>query len=111
MQPPIHKFIRLLRETDPAVVTVYKSGACYQLAPMLQSLYPNGYLVINTERDHAAYLHGAHVYDIDGAQPNSTDWHLMTQSHIELASKWSFSHNSFLQIGECPICDEPLLTK
>lgn len=109
MQPPIHKFIRLLRETDAAIVTVFKNGACYQFALLLQSLYPHGHLVINTERDHVAYLHGAHVYDIDGAQPNSTEWHIMDYKHIEMASGWSFSRNKMIQIGECPICDEPLL--
>jgi hypothetical protein len=99
--------ITTLRRTDPYVRTIFSEGSCYKFFLFLKAHYPDAIPVINAKEDHIGSLINGEVYDIDGV----ADWSFraMDDRDISIAEKWSFSGNSFLQVGECPICEEPIL--
>ena len=103
----IESFIKALRETDPAIVSIYTMGGCYQFARLLNTMYPGGEIVLNTSLDHAAYSYAGAVYDVTGIVDG--EWMPMNDGDVRKAQSWSFSRNTFLQVGECPACEEPLL--
>ena len=103
----IDLFITALRETDPAIKSIYMHGGCYRFAAFLQALIPHGVLVINGAGDHVALCIGGRIYDINGEIGG--EWVVMNDTDIIEAESWSFSRNTFLQVGECPACDEPIL--
>ena len=47
------------------------------------------------------------MYDINGI----ADWsyRAMDDADIEMAEQWSFAKKSMLEVGECPICGEPIV--
>ena len=103
----IDLLITALRETDPAIKSIYMHGGCYKFAVFLQALMPHGVLVINGAGDHVALCIGGHIYDINGEIGG--EWVVMNEADISEAESWSFSRNTFLQVGECPACEEPIL--
>ncbi len=98
--------INALRETDPYIRTIFMEGSCYRFFLFLKSLFPSAIPVINQNCDHVAALINGNAYDIDGV----VEWAFrgMDDDDIEKAEKWSFGEKTFLQIGECPVCEEPL---
>ena len=99
-----------LRETDPAIAAIFTNGGCYQFAKYLQSLYPQGELITNWNFDHVRFLIGGVAYDIEGMPYHEHhNWHVMTEHEMTQAEEWSFSKQRMIKIGECPVCDEPLL--
>ena len=100
-------FIENLRETDPYIETIYMQGGCYKFHLFLKKYWPRAIPVTNAQRDHVASLIDGAAYDIKGL----IDWSYIAMDcdDISDAEKWSFTDNAFLQIGECPVCDEPLV--
>lgn len=105
----IAEFIEAINDTDSVIAEVYKNGACYRFALLLEKMYPHGYIVVDYNRSHAAYLHGDGVYDIDGKQPNSIEWQIINELQRPEFERWSFSRNRVLAVGECPHCEEPII--
>jgi hypothetical protein len=99
--------IDALRTSDPYIATIYTKGGCYRLHLMLKQIWPDALPVINATGDHVGSLIGGEVYDINGV----ADWsyRAMDDDDIAKAEQWSFAKNSMLQIGECPVCEEPIV--
>jgi hypothetical protein len=100
-------FITAIRESDPYIETIYTKGSCYQFHLLLRKFWPNAKPVTNQSADHVGSLIDGEIYDISGIVIWS--WRAMDDDDIAEAEGWSFAKNSFLQVGECPICEEPLL--
>jgi len=103
------KIIDGLRATDPAIASVFNNGGCYQFAKYLQTLYPQGALKINLNRDHVRFAIDGMHYDIEGAHMDTRWWYEIDEQQIKQCEQWSFSKQRMIQIGECPACDEPLV--
>jgi hypothetical protein len=103
----IEKIIKALRESDAYIETIFTQGSCYKFHLFLKSLYPKAVPVINEEKDHIGTLIHTDVYDITGKV--SGNYNVMADYEIELAQTWSFSKSRMLQLGECPVCEEPLV--
>jgi hypothetical protein len=99
--------IDLLRESDPYIETIYMKGSCYQLHLILKKLWPDALPVTNAECDHVGSMIDGAVYDIRGLV--NWSYRSMTEDELAMAEQWSFAENAMLQVGECPICDEPLV--
>jgi len=99
--------IRALRETDPYIETIYKCGGCYKFHLFLKKLWPNSIAVRNDDFDHVGTLIDGVCYDISGYA--NWNWHVMSKEEEADAMKWGFVNQNMLSIGECPICEEPLL--
>ena len=99
--------ITSLRDSDPYIHTIYTEGSCYKFHLFLKKIWPTAVPVINDTADHVASFIDGVMYDIDGV----ADWDYRAISVKELAmvEKWSFAGNSFLQVGECPACEEPII--
>jgi hypothetical protein len=99
--------IDALRESDPYIETIYMKGSCYRLHLMLKKLWPDALPVTNASGDHVGSVIGGVAYDINGV----VDWSYrdMDYEDTKEAMQWSFANNSMLQIGTCPICEEPIV--
>jgi len=74
---------------------------------MLKELWPSATPVISDTNDHVGSLINGVVYDINGI--STWEYRAMDGNDIELAKSWSFAQNNMLLIGECPLCEEPLV--
>lgn len=101
------RLIDALRETEPYIETIYTKGGCFRFHLFLKRLWPNALPVKNKDFDHVGTLIDGVCYDINGV----ADWNYypMDLDEIEQAEKWCFTDHNFLLIGECPICEEPLV--
>lgn len=99
--------LNAMRATDPYIATIYTEGGCYRLHLMLKQIWPDALPVINQLGDHVGTLIDGDVYDINGI----ADWsyRAMDDDDIAVAETWSFAKNSMVQIGECPVCEEPIV--
>lgn len=105
MQPL--ELIEALRETDPYIETIFTQGGCYRLHLMLKRFWPDALPVINATGDHVGSLIGGEVYDINGV--SGWSYRPMDDDDAAKAEEWGFAKNAMLQVGECPICEEPIL--
>ncbi len=105
----ILKFIEITRNSDRYVKDIYTKGGCYQFARILESLFSGGEVVINNDKDHAAYDFAGAFWDINGVSNEKYD--TPTEIELELMESWSFWKTAYLKAGECPVCEEPLLIK
>lgn len=103
----ILEFINHLRETDKYICDIYTKGGCYRLAVLLKKMY-GGTVVINRDKDHAGLDHEGVVYDINGVN-NWDDWDDPTDEDFKEMEHWSFANTRALSIGECQVCEEPIL--
>jgi hypothetical protein len=103
----ILKLISLLRDSDPYIRTIYTEGGCYRFHLFLREIWMEAIPVTNEKSDHVGSLIDGEVYDIDGIV--NWSWRPMDDVDIEQAKTWNFANNSFLQIGECPVCEEPIV--
>ena len=99
--------ITALRDSDPYIKTIYTEGSCYKFHIFLKQIWPTAVPVFNQTADHVASLIDGLVYDIDGC--NNGDYRAMSVKELAIVEKWSFAGNSFLQVGECPACEEPII--
>jgi len=96
-----------MRDSDPYIKTIYSKGGCYRLFCLLKKIWPDAIPVINADANHVGSLIDGVVYDISGIAKWS--YRGMDSDDVLTASKWSFSNNTMLQVGECPVCDEPIV--
>jgi len=103
----ILRIITALRETEPYIETIYTKGGCYKFHLFLKQLWPEALPVKNSDFDHIGTLTNGKCYDINGL----VDWHwyAMSVEEIEEAKAWCFTDHNMLLIGECPVCEEPLV--
>ena len=100
--------IRALRETDPYIEMIFMQGGCYQFYEFLHKLYPyDAELYINKEKNHVVTRIKGRYYDITGVVSRE-GYEKATDYDKEIARKWNFSKQKMLQIGECPVCEEPI---
>lgn len=108
MEKDISKFIKLIRETDPFIKTIYEQGGCFRFAEMLQKLF-GGELRWNGE--HVVLFYEGRKYDINGAdyfgevggKPFDPEkpYVKMTYADMAKADQWGFA-----ELMECPSCGE-----
>ncbi len=103
----VMRIITALRETEPYIETIYTKGGCYRLHLFLKKLYPGAIPVKNSCFDHVGSLIDGKCYDIRGLA--EWDWYAMSAEEVQAADEWCFTDHNFLLIGECPVCEEPLL--
>jgi hypothetical protein len=102
------RFINSIRQTDQYIEMIYMNGACYQFHLMLKKFAPECEPYISKEKNHVITKYAGRYYDITGEV--SGNWYTpMTESEIEMASRWSFHRTKVIQIGECPACGEPIV--
>lgn len=99
--------IDALKDTDPYIETIYMQGGCYRFHLFLSKLFPDATPVKNERFDHIATVIGGECYDINGIV--SWRYYPLSVEEITEAEQWSFTGNSYLSLGDCPNCDEPLL--
>jgi hypothetical protein len=99
--------INALRESDKYIETIYMNGGCYQFHLMLKKIYPDAIAVINEDKNHVGTLVNGDIYDINGV----IDWSFraMDDDDIAIAETWSFHENQLISLGECGICEEPIV--
>jgi len=101
--------IKALKATDPYIETIFTKGSCYRFHLFLKELFPSAIPVCNADCDHVGSLINGRVYDING----EADWSYRAMSDDEIgeASGWCFADHQLIQIGECELCEEPILVK
>jgi len=100
------RFITALRQTDRYIEMIYMNGACYQLHLLLKK-YTDCEPLINSEKNHVVTKFKDKLFDITGEVKG--EYLPMTEKDIEIASGWSFYKTKMIQIGECQVCEEPIL--
>lgn len=103
----VMRLIIALKNTEPYVETIFTEGGCYRFHLFLKELWPEAIPVKNKDCDHVGSLIGGKCYDINGIVDWS--WYAMSVEEIEDAKRWCFTDHKMLLIGECPICEEPLV--
>lgn len=106
-QRVVMRLITALRSTEPYIETIYTNGGCYRFHLFLKELWPQALPVKNKNFDHVGTLIDGMCYDIGGLV--EWNWYAMSDEEIASAEKWCFTDHNMLLIGECPICDEPLV--
>jgi len=104
----IEKLINSLRKTDIYIETIFMRGGCYKFHLFLKSLFPDAEPMINREGDHVVTYFNGECYDITGKVGMGGNYYLVG-CDVDLVKSWSFSRSSLLQIGECKVCDEPIV--
>lgn len=100
------RFITALRQTDRYIEMIYMNGACYQLHLLLKK-YTDCEPLINAERNHVVTKFKDKLFDITGEVIG--EYIPMTNKDIKIASEWSFHKTKMIQIGECQVCEEPIM--
>ena len=103
----IVKLIKALSDTDPYIKTIYTEGGCYRFHLFLKELYPTARPVKNTEFNHIGTVIYGVCYDINGIV--AWEHHEITDEEIKIVKDWCFTDHNMLLIGECPVCEEPLI--
>jgi hypothetical protein len=103
----VMRIITALRSTEPYIESIYTKGGCYRFHLFLKELYPDAIPVKNADFSHVGTLIDGECYDITGIV--DCNYYAMSIEEIEQAEKWCFTDHNMLLIGECPICDEPLV--
>lgn len=100
-------FIESLKETDPYIVDIFLNGGCYRFHLMLKKLAPKSELKISKDKKHVVtYFKGKH-FDITGVVDGNFEY--LNNLEMNMVTKWSFSKNMAIKIGECPVCEEPII--
>ncbi|MAY54534.1 MAG: hypothetical protein CMQ37_01545 [Gammaproteobacteria bacterium] len=102
----IEEFIAILRESDPHIKGLFTHGSCYRFVKLLQSLFPNVVPMISADGNHAAAELDGKLYDITGEITG--EFREATVEDLVTMDSWSFDRYHMLQVGECPVCEEPI---
>ena len=103
------KFLTALRESDFFIEGIYTHGGCFQLYKVLKTIYPSA-KPYHIGMCHVATMIEGVLYDINGiVKDGDNDFQLMTDEQIKEAEKWSFAANNDLYLGECPVCEQPII--
>jgi len=105
----ILKIINALRETDRAIEIIYMHGSCYRFHLFLKKLFPQAMPFISNDKDHIITEINGQFFDITG-EVKSDGYRPLELDEISMVLNWSFSKSRLLSLGECPSCDEPILT-
>lgn len=107
----IELIIKSLRDSDLYIEHIFMRGGCYKFHLFLKSIFPSLKPYIHQDKDHIVSYYDGHFYDIRGRIESKFEclYSPLTTDDVSLVSKWSFSRNYVLQLGECPICEEPLI--
>ncbi len=103
-------FIDALRESDGYIEMIYSFGSCYKFHLLLKKLFPECEPYIGELRGHVISEYKGKFYDITG-EVSPDEFYPMNEDDVLEASEWSFHKYNYLQITECPNCDEPILFK
>lgn len=104
------KFINALNKSDPSFGTVFMYGSCYRFHLLLKALFPSATVLINEKKDHVISEIDGQYYDISG-KVEATGFLPLNDSDVELVQSWSFHRHMLMSLGDCPYCDEPILTE
>jgi hypothetical protein len=64
--------------------------------------------MINEDKNHVVSKLGEKLFDITGEVTGN--YTIMSDSDILIAEKWSFHRTKMIQLGECLVCEEPIVT-
>lgn len=105
--------IDALRKSDEYIEHIYTQGSCYKFHLFLKVLYPMAIPLIDSKGVHIVTEICGEIFDITGKKTNKLHdtYRRMTKEELRLAETWSFRKNKYLQVGECPACEEPLIAK
>lgn len=103
-------FIEELNNTDPSFKTIFMYGSCYRFHQLLKSLYGTATPLINKEKNHVITQIEDKFYDITG-EVDSIGFQPLDDSDFHLVQSWSFHKHMLMSLGDCPNCDEPILTR
>jgi len=106
MNPEI--VIDALRRSDKYIKAIYTQGSCYQFYLFLKVIFPQSVPFITITKDHIASEIDGELFDITGII-EKFGYQKLAQNEIKMVEKWSFSRSSFLSLGECQYCEEPIL--
>ncbi len=105
----ILNIISALRDTDRAIEVIYMHGSCYRFHLFLKKLFPQAKPLIRNDKDHIITEINGQYFDITG-EVEAIDYRPLELEEIEMVQNWSFSKTRLLSLGDCPSCDEPILT-
>lgn len=100
--------IDALRETDMYIETIFTQGGCYKFHLFLATIFQNTTPLINKSKDHIISRVSYKCYDITG-EVSCEGYSQLTPDEVKMCEEWSFSKRSYLSLGECPNCEEPLI--
>lgn len=100
--------INALQDTDPYVKMIFTEGGCYKFHCFLKTLFPSAELYIHKKKDHVATKIGRKYYDITG-EVDKNEYDPIEITELEIVRNWSFAKNKMIQVGECPVCEEPIV--
>lgn len=103
------ELIDALRESDLYLVDIFTRGSCYRFHLFLKAVYPEAEPFIDEGMNHVISKIGDKFYDIRGVFENSQKFRPLTENDLEVVEEWSFRGHMLLQIGECPVCEEPII--
>lgn len=101
--------INSLRESDRYIESIFMMGGCYQFHLFLKNIFPESTPFIHQNKDHITTKIGNNLYDIKGIVENEIEYSPLKKSELKMVKNWNFGKRHFLQIGECPFCEEPLV--
>jgi len=100
------RFIKSLRESDEYIRTIFMQGGCYRLHLILKQ-FADCEPAINKDRNHVVSLFKGQYFDITGEAEG--EYFPLTKEDLKTCENWSFYKTMLLQIGECDICEEPIV--
>jgi len=86
-------------------------GSCYRFHLFLKELFPSALPYLNDEKNHVASLIDGELYDIRGKVEEKYKglYSPLRSEDLELVQEWSFHQNMLISVGECPVCEEPIV--
>ena len=99
-------FIENIRAIDKYIEMICMNGGCYQFHLFLKN-HIQCTPLMNAERNHVVTEFQGERFDIRGKVEGV--YFGMTESDHDLAESWSFHRTRMIQIGECSVCEEPIV--
>lgn len=96
-----------LRNTDQYIKDIFLNGGCFQFHLFLKSMIPKCELYITKERNHCVTKFKNSYFDITGEVFG--DFEIPNAYERMIMIRWNFASHKALQIGECPVCEEPIV--
>ena len=101
--------ITALNQSDPSLPVVFMYGSCYKFHLFLKKLYPSAVPLINEKKDHVITQISGQYFDISGVV-DPDGFTPISEESLTLVQGWSFHKYMLMSLGDCPSCDEPILT-
>mgnify|MGYP000220397314 CR=1 FL=1 len=100
------EFIKILRESDKYIRTIFMQGSCYRFHLILKQ-FADCEPAINKDKNHIATYFKGKYYDITGEAEG--EYFPLTKADLKKCKNWSFYRTMLLKLGECDICEEPII--